>query len=279
MHNNAINIKNLSFKYHRNHNLALNHINLNIQEGKWSTLLGSNGSGKSTLIKLIVGLLQQQDGQIKIFDRKLNENNADDFRSNIGMVFQNPENQFVGSTVLEDVVFGLENQRMNRDLMLKKVRSILKQVQMLDFINHKPEELSGGQKQRVALAGAMVLQPKILILDEATSMLDPAGKTSLLQLVKHMQSQNQMTVLAITHDINEVKFSDYMIILNHGRIKFSGNPKEGVLKASLLKNCGLDQPLDIKIQKYLSSHGMKFNQWFMNRKELIGAIWQSNSKM
>ena len=177
-----IQIKNISFNYPEQEKL-FNDFSMNIQEGKWTAIIGQNGSGKSTLARLIDGLIVLKSGQIVVDGLTVNDANIFDIRNKIGMVFQNPEDQFVGATVEDDVAFGLENRRVPREQMHQIVEQSLRQVGMWDFRDRIPANLSGGQKQRVAIAGIIALSPKIIILDEATSMLDPRGRQNILKLV------------------------------------------------------------------------------------------------
>ena len=183
--NNIIEVRNLTFKYQKtDENHQLNDTSFHVKHGEWLSIIGHNGSGKSTVVRLIDGLLEPESGQIYISGDLLTPENVWDKRSEIGMVFQNPDNQFVGATVEDDVAFGLENQGIPRDEMVQRVDEALKMVRMDEFKDREPARLSGGQKQRVAIAGIIALRPKIIILDEATSMLDPEGRLELIRTVR-----------------------------------------------------------------------------------------------
>ena len=228
----ALEVNNLSFCYN-DQNKVLDNITFSIESGNWVTIFGRNGSGKSTLAKLLVGL-EFTSGKIKVFWNDLTIDNVNNIRDNIGIVFQNPENQFVGDTVKDDISFGLINKGLSEHNIKDKVKEVLKEVKMSEFINEKPENLSGGQKQRIALADALVLRPKILMLDETTSMLDPLSRKNLLSLIRNIQKKYELTVIAITHDVNEALYSDQIIILNMGEISFCGDQKSLFKRDKLL---------------------------------------------
>ena len=198
---NIIEVRNLKYKYDsESENYTLNDVSFQVKKGEWLSIVGHNGSGKSTTVRLIDGLLEAESGDIIISGDKLTAENVWEKRRQIGMVFQNPDNQFVGATVEDDVAFGLENQGLDYDLMVERVQQALELVGMQDFKEREPARLSGGQKQRVAVAGVVALRPDIIILDEATSMLDPEGRLDLIQTVKKIKDSNQLTVISITHD-------------------------------------------------------------------------------
>lgn len=253
-----IEIKNISFSYN-NVDLALNDISLSIPQGKYVTIVGHNGSGKSTIAKCIIGLLQTTQGEIVVDHLPLNLKNVDAIRSKVGLVFQNPDNQFIGSTVKDDIAFGLENRRVDPKLMDEIINRFAKAVNMIEYLNFEPTKLSGGQKQRVAIAGALSMTPQILILDEATSMLDPKGKSEVNELVKQLHSQTNMTIISITHDIEEAYQSDLVYVMNEGRIIDFGDPKEVLAKESLLKSIKLDIPFALKFKYALSKMGIIVN--------------------
>ncbi|CIO27637.1 Rep [Streptococcus pneumoniae] len=222
-----IDVKNLSFRYKENQNYYdVKDITFHVKRGEWLSIVGHNGSGKSTTVRLIDGLLEAESGEIVIDGQRLTEENVWNIRRQIGMVFQNPDNQFVGATVEDDVAFGLENQGLSRQEMKKRVEEALALVGMLDFKKREPARLSGGQKQRVAIAGVVALRPAILILDEATSMLDPEGRRELIGTVKGIRKDYDMTVISITHDLEEVAMSDRVLVMKKGK---SENAFEGLM--------------------------------------------------
>lgn len=214
---NIIEVQHLKYKYD-NHvdDYILKDVTFHVKQGEWLSIVGHNGSGKSTTIRLIDGLLEAESGEIIIDGDELTLENVWEKRRHIGMVFQNPDNQFVGATVEDDVAFGLENQGLSRQEMKKRVEEALDLVGMLDFKKREPARLSGGQKQRVAIAGVVALRPAILILDEATSMLDPEGRRELIETVKGIRKDYDMTVISITHDLEEVAMSDRVLIMKKG---------------------------------------------------------------
>lgn len=253
----AIEIKNLSFKYNDGFEVLKN-INLTIEKGKYYTFLGHNGSGKSTLAKVIVGLLPNYTGEIFINGILLNKDNISKIRKYISMVFQNPDNQFIGNTVEDDIAFGLENICMPHERMAATVREYAKKVGMDLFLDKEPSYLSGGQKQRVAIAGVLALGPKIIILDEATSMLDPKGKREILELINQIKKQDEeITIISITHDVEEAYKSDYTYILNHGEIKAFGEPKEVFKNIENIQEYNLRLPLEVMLKNRLNQVGYK----------------------
>lgn len=276
MNKKVIEIKNLTYQYPNRTEVSLKQIELTVHAGEWVSLIGPNGSGKSTLAKLMVGLLEDESNTIQVFGKLMNAENGNVIRAQIGMVFQNPENQFVSSTVLDDVAFGLENQGLARDEMEKRVHAALKAVEMEAFVNHAPSQLSGGQKQRVALAGVLAQQPKLIILDEATSMLDPLTRNEILKVMQKLHQEQGTTVLAITHDINETLFSDQLILLNRGEIVAQGAPAQIYSKTKLLNNCGLQAPLTYQVQQALSNQGVRLPDYYLSEGALIKQLWKLN---
>ena len=276
MNEKVIEIKNLTYHYPNQTKLILKKVNLSINRGDWVSLIGANGSGKSTLAKLIVGLLDDEEQQIQVYGKTMNDKNGNEIRSNIGMVFQNPENQFVSSTVLDDVAFGLENQGMKTSEMKIRVAKALETVEMNDFINQAPNQLSGGQNQRVALASVLAQQPSLIILDEATSMLDPTTRSEILKVVHRLHEEQGTTVLAITHDINETLLSDKIVILNQGEIVAEDKPNRIYVQTELLRKCGLEVPLTYQVQQAFSKNGIKLSEDYLNEEELIKQLWKLN---
>ena len=250
-------IRNISFQYEAKTNKALDNVSFNVQEGEWLAIVGHNGSGKSTLAKLLIGLYFANEGTIMVNDMIMSEDTVWDIRRHIGMVFQNPDNQFVGTTVQDDVAFGLENAGIEREDMIYRVQDALKKVRMDDFLDQEPHHLSGGQKQRVAIAGVLALRPSIIILDEATSMLDPLGRSEVLDVIRELKEDKQLTVISITHDLEEAARADRMIVLNQGKIFAEGSPKEIFKLEEELVKLGLDIPFSIKLSKSLRDNGIQ----------------------
>ena len=250
-------VSNISFQYEAKTSKALDNVSFNVQEGEWLAIVGHNGSGKSTLAKLLIGLYFANEGTIMVNDMIMSEDTVWDIRRHIGMVFQNPDNQFVGTTVQDDVAFGLENAGIEREDMIYRVQDALKKVRMDDFLDQEPHHLSGGQKQRVAIAGVLALRPSIIILDEATSMLDPLGRSEVLGVIRELKEDKQLTVISITHDLEEAARADRMIVLNQGKIFAEGSPTEIFKLEEELVKLGLDIPFSIKLSKSLRDNGIQ----------------------
>ena len=245
-------IKNLCFAYEENHPV-IDDISLSIDKGSFVAVLGHNGSGKSTLAKLIVGLLEKNSGQIFFDDIEITKKNLRDLQTKTALVFQNPDNQFVGSTVEDDIAFGLENREFPHDKMQEEIEKFADSVNMLDHLKKEPVNLSGGQKQRVALAGALILRPEILILDEATSMLDPKGKSTVRRVIDRIHKENpDLTIISITHDVDEALLADKVVILSKGKLVKSGEPKEILRDEQALLDLKLEMPFIYRVEKKLS---------------------------
>ena len=255
---------------------AVQGVTFAVNEGEWIAIVGHNGSGKSTLAKLLSGLLFPQEGEVRIMRDVLTEENLWDLRSQIGMVFQNPDNQFVGATVQDDVAFSLENNGVPYEEMVARVRESLQQVKMDGFLNHEPHHLSGGQKQRVAIAGALAMHPRILILDEATSMLDPQGREEVLQIVQALREKIGLTVLSITHDLEEAMLADRILFMNDGKKFAQGTPTEIFALGDQLVELGLDLPFAMKMTKLLQAKGIQLVGQHMTEEELVNDLWTSN---
>lgn len=282
MKDNIVTVKHLSFTYKDSKVPAVNDISFSIPRGSWTTLVGHNGSGKSTIARLLDGILLP-DGNpntlINVDGIELTEKTIWDIRDRVGIVFQNPDNQFVGATVEDDVAFGLENRQVTRSKMQSIVHDVLDQVDMLDFQKSEPQYLSGGQKQRVAIAGILAIGPKLIILDESTSMLDPAGKTKILNLIRELQNKNGLTIFSITHDINEAVQADQMLVLDKGKLLASGSPREIFKNEVLIKSAGLELPLFYKVKNELIKKGIHIPREVNSEEKLVKYLCQLNSKM
>lgn len=261
----------LSFSYNQDDE-ALRKVSIQIEKGSWVSILGHNGSGKSTLSKCLVGLLAPTSGEIYIDGLLLDEKNLPQIRKKIGIVFQNPDNQFVGVTVKHDIAFGLENQCLPHDEMMDKIMHYAKLVNMEDFLNKEPHHLSGGQKQRVAIAGALAMEQDILILDEATSMLDPEGTREIIDLIKYLNKSLQKTIITITHDLSFAGLSDRLIVLKDGEVILEGSPKDVFREEELLKSSHLELPFGLALYNDLAKDPN-------TDPKLLEALWAFNSKM
>ena len=269
-----IEVKDLSFRYKEDQDrYDVNNVSFHVKRGEWLSIVGHNGSGKSTTIRLIDGLLEAESGEIWIDGQLLSSENVWDLRRQIGMVFQNPDNQFVGATVEDDVAFGLENQGLPREEMKKRVAESLKLVGMLDFKKREPARLSGGQKQRVAIAGVVALRPAILILDEATSMLDPEGRRELIQTVQEIRKDHQMTVVSITHDLEEVAMSDRVLVMKKGQVESTSSPRE-LFSRDDLDQIGLDEPFTNQLRESLRETGYQLPDGYLTEGELEDKLWE-----
>ncbi|MBI0022375.1 energy-coupling factor ABC transporter ATP-binding protein [Lactobacillus sp. W8172] len=278
---NIIKIKNISFTYPESDSPAIDQLSFEIPRGSWTSIIGHNGSGKSTIVRLINGLLvpnENEDSFIEVDGTKLTDDSVWDIRNKVGVVFQNPDNQFVGATVADDVAFGLENRGVFRSEMVKIVPEAIKAVGMTDYTHTEPANLSGGQKQRVAIAGIIAIRPKVIILDEATSMLDPEGRDRILKTVHQMQDDYNLTVIAITHDIDEASLADNVIVMDDGQLITQGTPKDVFAQAELLKEIGLDIPFYMQVKQALLENEFPIPEQVNSEKELIKYLCQLNSK-
>ena len=252
---NPIKVTHLKFSYDLLTDVV-DDVSFSVEKGSYTTLIGHNGSGKSTIAKLLIGLLEKGSGEILIDDLELTEANLDVIRRKIGIVFQNPDNQFIGATVRDDIAFGLENHQVDPALMDDIINNYAERVDMTKYLDQEPTRLSGGQKQRVAIAGVLAMRPEILILDEATSMLDPEGKSEINALVNALHKEYGMTILSITHDIEEVKKSDHVIVMFEGKIVRDGDPKKIMIDEKEMIALKLDAPFSVKLANALKRRGI-----------------------
>lgn len=269
----VIELKNVTFSYTQDKPI-IHGLSLSIEKGKFVSIVGHNGSGKSTLAKLLIGLLIPEEGEIFVNGEKLTRKSAPQIRQSMALVFQNPDNQFIGVTVEDDIAFGLENRQVKHEFMQPIIDEYAEQVGMKEFLKKEPSMLSGGQKQRVAIAGALALSPSIIIFDEATSMLDPKGKKDIRSLIGKMRENNpDLTVISITHDIEEAYESDEVIVMNQGGVICSGNPKEVLKNSTIINQIGIDIPFVLLIQEKLKALGKKVPDT-NNIDELVEALWE-----
>ncbi|KGL04565.1 energy-coupling factor transporter ATPase [Lactobacillus helveticus] len=279
---NAIEFKHVKFTYPDSKKAVLKDVNFVVKKGSWTSLIGHNGSGKSTISKLINGLLlpdENSDSKITVLGTNVTAENIWDIREKVGIVFQNPDNQFVGATVGDDVAFGLENRGVPRQEMIKIVRNVLSEVGMLEYIDSEPANLSGGQKQRIAIAGILAVEPQIIILDESTSMLDPSGRKQILKIIIELMKKKQLTVVSITHDIDEANMADSVIVLNYGEIIDQDSPVKIFNKTTMLKQIGLDIPFTNKLILALDKSGVSVPQNLRTKDELKQYLCQLNLKI
>ena len=251
-----IELKNVSYSY-TNDRKAIDDVSFNIEKGSYTTVIGHNGSGKSTLAKLIAGLLEIKQGEIIVDGLKVNEENIHSIRKHLGIVFQNPDNQFIGSTVRDDIAFGLENRLVESEKMDDIILEFVEKVGLSSYLDYEPQNLSGGQKQRVAIAGILAMKPDIIIFDEATSMLDPKGKKEIKQLMADLAAGDDITIISITHDIEEVLQSDKCVVLNKGKLFMYDKPEVVFSDSEKLRKINLDIPFTMQVKEVFKDHKIK----------------------
>ena len=265
----AIRFENVSFSYDGK-NLAIKDVSFEVDKGSKTVILGHNGSGKSTIAKLACGLLNFNNGKIFINDEMITVKNIDSLRSNVGIVFQNPDNQFVGASVRDDIAFGLENKAIDPSVMDEIITKYATLVNMGEYLDKEPSNLSGGQKQRVAIASVLAMESDIIFLDEATSMLDPVGKKDVNNLISDIQTDNpDLTIISITHDVEEVLDADHIIVISNGSIVFDGDLR-GFFEFDL-SNTTLEYPFMVTLLRRLKDEG--YDMGLCDEKELIDKLW------
>ncbi len=262
-----VRFNNVNFSYDEE-SVVLKNFNLTINDGEMVAILGHNGSGKSTIAKIMMGLLEVENGEIYINDKLLSADTIEECRNHMSIIFQNPDNQFVGVTVKDDIAFGLENKNLPREEIIKRIDKYLRLVSMEKFIDHAPEELSGGQKQRVAIAGALAMESELMIFDESTSMLDPKGTKEVNEMIKKIKNENNKTIVVITHNLEEASYADRVIVLNSGEVVADGTPMEVFKNEKVLEASGLKTMESVSI-----IHNLK-NKEFKNKKEIEEALWE-----
>lgn len=268
-----ISIEQVSFQYEGQENYALEDVSFTVNRGEWLAIVGHNGSGKSTLAKILNGLQFPKSGKVIIDNNELSAESIWDIRKAVGMVFQSPDNQFVGATVQDDVAFGLENNGIPHEEMKSRVHDALRRVRMDHFLDQEPHHLSGGQKQRVAMAGIIALRPNVIILDEATAMLDPLGREEVIDTVRQVKDEQHLTVISITHDLEEAAQADRIIVMNKGNVYAEGTPKEIFQLQDKLVELGLDLPFPIKLGKKLKEIGLGTSEDYLTDEELVNELW------
>lgn len=272
-----IELQGLNYRYQPDSDRqALTNVSTTIYRGEWIAVIGHNGSGKSTLAKAINGLIVPQEGTVLVDGLPMNEENVWNIRKKIGMVFQNPDNQFVGATVEDDVAFGLENQGVPHDEMVALVEASLEKVRILAFREKEPARLSGGQKQRVAIAGVVALSPDVIILDEATSMLDPKGRFEVINTIQKLREEKQLTVISITHDIDEAANANRILVMKQGELIKEGSPEEIFTAGERLIEMGLDLPFPEKLKLEMAKVGLDVPAAYMSEEGMVEWLWTSN---
>lgn len=267
-----IEVKDVSFSYNTKEE-ALKNVSFTVEDHEWVSIIGHNGSGKSTLAKLLIGLLEASKGVIAYDGVELTEKTVDAVRHKVGIVFQNPDNQFVGFNVKYDIAFGLENHRIQREEMVSLIEEYTKKVDMYDYLEREPQTLSGGQKQRVAIAGILALNCEIIILDEATSMLDPEGTEEIIRLIQELHTKYNKTVITITHDLNLARLSNRVIVMRMGEKIAEGTPEEIFKQRELLKSSNLDMPFSLRVYDEASKI-----ESLAKDKEFMDTIWEYHLK-
>lgn len=271
----AVEVSHLSFSYD-GQNDVIKDVSFEIPKGSYTTIVGHNGSGKSTIAKLLIGLLKAKSGEIKILGNTLNEENVYSLRNHAGIVFQNPDNQFIGSTVADDIAFGLENHCVPQEQMQAIIEDVAARVNMSNFLDSEPTKLSGGQKQRVAIAGILAIAPDIIIFDESTSMLDPQGKASINEQIQKLHDERNITILSITHDMEEVAQSEYVIVLKDGKVEMQGTPKQIFEHKGKLKEMKLELPFALSFSEKLKNEGI-FKDSYCTLDEVVNELCQLRS--
>ena len=258
---------------------AIDEVDIEVKEGQFIAILGHNGSGKSTLAKHLNAILMPTEGSVWV-DGK-NTSNPDELwnvRQSAGMVFQNPDNQIIGTVVEEDVGFGPENLGVPTDEIWQRVEESLKAVGMIEYRHHSPNKLSGGQKQRVAIAGVVAMEPKCIVMDEPTAMLDPVGRREVLKTVHKLRKQKKVTVILITHYMEEVVDADKIFVMDHGKVVMEGSPKEIFSKVDELKSYRLDVPQVTILADELRKRGLDIPKGILRKEELVEAVERLTSE-
>lgn len=254
---------------------ALDGIDIKILPGEHIAVIGPNGSGKSTLAKHINGLLQPLRGTVTVHGVSTADSTLIwEVRRSAGMVFQNPDNQLVATTVEDDVAFGLENLGLPSNEMEERIKQSLQQVGITDLREREPHRLSGGQKQKVAIAGIMAMKPSVIILDEATSMLDPAGRQEVLETIRRLNREEGITVINITHHLEETLHADRVVVMNKGRVLYIGKPDEVYAQDKRLTDIGLDVPFTVKLRSNLRQNGWNISAEGLNTEQLVKDLWK-----
>lgn len=270
-----IRLEKVSFQYYKR-DLLFDQISLDIPRGQWVSIVGPNGSGKSTLLKLINGLLVAKSGTITIAETEMNRHTIEKIRQHIGYLFQNPDHQFIATTVKDDIAYGMENRCIPREEMIQRIEAVGRELGITDWMNRHPASLSGGQKQRVAIAGLLVLNPDIMIWDEATSMLDEQSKQDMIAKLKQLH-RNGMTIVSVTHDADEVLQSDRVIVVKDGHVAADIKPLELFADRELAHQCKLRPPFLLALSMELRARGLDAGPGYgQDTGELVKSLWSSS---
>jgi energy-coupling factor transport system ATP-binding protein len=266
-------LKNVTYQYENAKRNALQDVNVTITANEWVSVIGRNGSGKSTFGRLLNGIVLPSHGSVNVSTYSTdNEDEVWDIRKVVGMVFQNPEHQFVATTVRDDLAFGLENLGLSREVMEKRIAMYASLIGISHLLEEEPHRLSGGQKQRVAIAGVMAMEPRLIVFDESTSMLDPIGRKEVIETMQ-MLHQRGITIISITHDMDEAVLGNRILLFNNGKIELDGHPKEIFLKKDVVRELGISLPFSIELQNHLEEQGISLSQTCLTQEELIGELW------
>ncbi len=274
-----LSLEKVSFSYDKRHN-AVNDVSLSVEKGEYVAVIGHNGSGKSTLAKLFNGLVKPDQGKVIVDGFSLDDKKSTfEVRKRVGVVFQNPDNQLIASIVEDDIAFGPENLGIPREEIGKRIDFALSAVGMEGFRKSSPTRLSGGQKQRIAIAGVLAVKPQILVLDESTAMLDPKGRNEVLSVVEKLNKEQKVTVINITHYMDEVVRADKVYVVNNGSIVLSGSPEEVFKEKELLNSCGLELPLSSVIALKLKEQGIDLKDGILTEEQLAEGLCESLRKI
>ena len=263
-------MEDVSYQYEPDARPAVSHVTLEVERGSFVAVLGHNGSGKSTLAKLMNALFLPTEGRVLVCGMDtLTEEKVWNIRRHAGMVFQNPDNQIVANVVREDVAFGLETLGVPHDEMVRRVEAALSAVRLSEFAETAPHMLSGGQKQRVAIAGALAMEPELIIMDEATAMLDPSGRAEVLATVRKLNREKGMTVVWITHFMEEAAVADRLVVMNDGSVAMEGTPRQVFSRVEEIKALGLDVPPMAELAQTLRDKGLPLPEGILTVSDMV----------
>ncbi|WP_186786121.1 energy-coupling factor transporter ATPase [Paenibacillus agilis] len=249
-------------------------LSLHIEQGQWVTIVGPNGSGKSTLTKLMNGLLAPRSGTIQIGGVTLDGHTVSDIHRRVGYLFQNPDNQFIAATVQDDMAFGMENRCLSQEEMQRRINQVSVELGIQDWLHRHPSSLSGGQKQRVAIAGLLVLDPEVMIWDEATSMLDEQARREFMTRMRQLRVERRLTIVSVTHDAEEIMASDRVLVIKDGKLVAGLTPMELFVQGELLQECCLRPPFAVELSLELRRRGVDVDIC-RDEEELVNALWPS----